>query len=313
MADISRSILQLHIRPLEPGDMAEVDAVHAMISAAVQTDHTQFISRESLRTVGNPKQETAVALLADGTVGGFIWWDAGAKNCPIEGWVHPELRRRGIGTALLTEAERQARLRGAERLSGRSYIDIVGALPLFQACGFADLRHFYQMWVDLDSAQLEVIPSAGKPLDENVAVRSFHPDDAQQLFEADSEAFLTHWGSEPITFAAWRRRHLDDENVNTDLWALVWLDDEIVAFTMCRPAEFGDPRDGWVAHLGVRSAYRGRGLGRLALTAGLRRLKEAGFVHAGLHCDSGNTAAVKLYNSIGMRPLRERAHVAKML
>jgi len=43
-----------------------------------------------------------------------------------------------------------------------------------------------------------------------------------------------------------------------------------------------------------------RGLGAAVLGEGLRRLQQAGFKTSGLHVDSENAPAVKLYHRLGM-------------
>ena len=53
--------------------------------------------------------------------------------------------------------------------------------------------------------------------------------------------------------------------------------------------------------IGVNPKYRGEGLGKITLTAGLCRLKDHGVHIAELTTDSKNTAAKKLYDSMGFK------------
>jgi len=184
-----------------------------------------------------------------------------------------------------------------------------GALALFRACGFVETRRYYQKWTVLEDARL-----GETALPDGFVLRPFRVEDAPELYKADIEAFSTHWGSQPQPFESWSRQHL--ANFNAQLWVTIWDTRAgcIAAFCLSGASKFDyAPNDGWVSHLGVRPAYRGRGLGRRALIEGLRRLRRAGYDRAGLHVDSDNPIAIQLYESVGMRVTRERVHFAKAL
>ncbi|MHB8627756.1 MAG: GNAT family N-acetyltransferase [Aggregatilineales bacterium] len=295
------------IRPYQSDDLA---SIHTLISSAAQTDRTPHITHDALRAISDPEHTTAVVVLPDGTIGGFAWWDAEIRSTmPLEGWVRPDLRRRGIGAALLRAAESITRGLGAERLTARTYSDLPGAMALLPVCGFIEMRRFHQMWTTLDDSSLNA-----HALPEGFVVRPFRLEDAQEVYEADSEAFSTHWGSQPQPFENWRRHRLID--FNAEFWAIIWdvSAGHIAALCLCGSSSFNyAANDGWVSHLGVRPVYRGRGLGRAALIEGFRRLRRAGFDRAGLHVDSGNSTAIELYESVGMCITRERVHLGKVL
>lgn len=59
---------------------------------------------------------------------------------------------------------------------------------------------------------------------------------------------------------------------------------------------------GWVQGLGVRAAYRGRGLGRLLLQSAFAAFHRLGYPEVALSVDTENpTGAVRLCESVGMR------------
>jgi hypothetical protein len=60
------------IRPYLPDDL---NAIHALITAAAQTDRTPRILHEALRAIPDPEYTTTIAILSNGTIGGFAWWD----------------------------------------------------------------------------------------------------------------------------------------------------------------------------------------------------------------------------------------------
>ena len=67
----------------------------------------------------------------------------------------------------------------------------------------------------------------------------------------------------------------------------------------------GEPGLGWVGTLGVRPGWRRRGLGETLLRASFRALHERGLRRVGLGVDTENvTGALRLYERVGMRPVR---------
>ncbi len=71
----------------------------------------------------------------DGRLIGFVnvAWDGGIHAFLLDTTVHPDLRRQGIATALVVEAVRVARERGAEWL----HVDFEPHLQgFYRACGF---------------------------------------------------------------------------------------------------------------------------------------------------------------------------------
>jgi mycothiol synthase len=291
------------IRPYQPADL---EAVYSLIRAVAKADRTHIVSHDGLRANANPEANTAVALV-DNKIVGFAWWDKhGHPDIQVDGWVHPDHRRQGVGTALLVAAESAARKAGAEHLIGRSYDDLHGAITLYRLRGFNEVRYFYQMSMSL--TDFEIKPPDTPP---GISVRSFEEADTRALYEADVESFSTSWGQQRQTLERWQRRMM--AAIDPNLWVLIREGEHIVALCLGGVANFGVPNEGWISHLGVRPAYRGRGLGRLALMHGLLRLQDDDFARAGLHVDGENVPAMRLYESVGLRTARRRTHFAKQL
>lgn len=81
----------------------------------------------------------------DGGLGGFISvsvrpWADGCESEPvayIEGWwVAPELRKIGVGRALIAAAEQWAKSRGFCEIGSDTTLDNVGSIAAHQALGF---------------------------------------------------------------------------------------------------------------------------------------------------------------------------------
>jgi GNAT superfamily N-acetyltransferase len=83
-----------------------------------------------------PRSLAHLGAYDEGRLIGFVnvAWDGGIHAFLLDTCVHPDLRRRGIATALVSEAVRVARARGAEWL----HVDFEPHLQgFYAACGFA--------------------------------------------------------------------------------------------------------------------------------------------------------------------------------
>jgi ribosomal protein S18 acetylase RimI-like enzyme len=75
-------------------------------------------------------------------------------------------------------------------------------------------------------------------------------------------------------------------------------DEDVVAATRNDPERSGG---GWIGSIGVRPAWRGRGLAKALLLHSFREFHRRGKRRVGLGVDSQNaTGATRLYESIGM-------------
>ncbi len=299
---------------VRPYRMSDFHAALDVINAAATADRTRRMTEEMFRRswgnlgVASEVTTAAIATVQDDVVG-FLWWDAALRpNRRLDGCVHPEWRRRGVETVLLTAAESWIREQQAPvTVSGRVYSDIPGGEELFRLKGYQEVRRFYRMTTTLPGRDYEVEPPPG------IVLRSFRPRDLAALVEADNEIFAEHWGSQPHTIQSWSRTFIDMRPHDPDLWVLAWEGDWIVGECLCHESLEGNTDNGYVTVVGVRSPLRGRGLGHVVLSEGMRRLQQAGFVDVSLQVDAENMPAVKLYRSLGMEVSRTRVHVAKTL
>ncbi len=80
-------------------------------------------------------------------------------------------------------------------------------------------------------------------------------------------------------------------------------DGTLAAFCICEYAlhenRENDRNEGEIAIVGVRPEYRGRGLARALIALGLWRLREHGASGAWLGVSGANTAAIRVYQSLG--------------
>ena len=91
------------------------------------------------------------------------------------------------------------------------------------------------------------------------------------------------------------------------MWQVAWDGDEVVGCVMnqINPEENAriGLQIGWLEHVSVRRAWRGRGVATALIAASLRVLRERGMAIAALGVDGENlTGALRLYERLGFRP-----------
>ena len=240
-----------------------------------------------------------------GRLVGFGWHEGHGEIASAVGVVHPDARDRGLGNQLVELAERRAREAGGARLHYGTLAADAGAPALLTAQGFREVRRFYEMAVELDA------PPPTPALPEGFAIETFRAEDARQFHHALDESFRDHWEHQPRPFDEWWEQRSGEATFDPSLWFLVRDGDEVAAVVRNDANRNGG---GWVAALGVRRPWRGRGLGRALLLHTFAEFYRRGMTRVSLGVDSENpTGATKLYESVGMSPDVEQVVYEKAL
>jgi mycothiol synthase len=222
-----------------------------------------------------------------------------------DGYVHPAARGRGIGAALVHTVERRAQERLDEvPLDSRVALHLAhlvgdaSAPALLAQEGFHRARSFFRMVADLDA-----IPAVEPEWPAGVELRPLEPArDGPALHAADVAAFSGQWGYRVQPYEEWHRRLFSVPLLDLRLPVVAWADDVVAGFALSYPKRRGDW--GWIGVLGVRPAWRRRGLGLALLQESFRRFFETGETVVALGVDSENpTGATRLYERAGMRLL----------
>lgn len=216
------------------------------------------------------------------------------------GVVHPDHRGLGIGSTLLD----RLRARVAERLAGvpgatfQHSIDDVdeAARAMLLARGLTLVRSFRHMQVDLDG------PRDPGPMPPGIRLRDLDPrTDLPAAHAVFVEVFEDQWGYRVIPFEEWLEHEVDTPGFDPSLWLLAADGDEIVG--ALNAVVVGDR--GWIGELGVREAWRGRGIASAMLRRSFATFAERGLPRVTLNVDFENpTGAMALYEKVGMRPVR---------
>lgn len=216
-----------------------------------------------------------------------------------DGYVHPDFKGRGIGTALLRKIEQRAReeIALAEpdvRVSLRSTTDQRDAagLDLHRNEGYQPLRYHWRMEIVLDG------PPPEPKFPDGIELRPFFKGEHDvQVWQAQNEAFRDHWGSHDVTFDEWKRSRFEDPEFDSTLWQIAWDGQEVAGFSLNR-YRMGI---GWIRTLGVRRPWRKRGLGESLLLQSFGEFYKRGMKTIGLGVDAQNpTGATRLYQKVGM-------------
>lgn len=213
---------------------------------------------------------------------------------PIADPAHPE------SLPLLVDlAERRAAELGLARLHVAVLVPDEAADNLLRGRGYREVRRFFEMAIELDAPPAAVALADGFSLQEATVA------DSRAVHAAISEAFEDHWEHHPLPYEEWWARRTSDPEFDISWWFTVREGDRTVAVIRNVPARNGGV---YVAALGVRRAWRGRGLAKALLGHTFARAWQAGFPRITLSVDASNpTGATALYRGVGMTTELETA------
>ena len=319
------------------GFLGEADyaSILAVINASKQADG---IERSDTLEAGartyahlhhsDPAQDMIFAEVNAAAVGyGRVWWDLNESGEWIGmqlAFLHPDWRRKGIGTAILRHNE--ARLRqvagrlesqGLIQASTPRFTDVLaaegetGKIALMGREGYQPVRYEFHMVHPLSEAAVVT------PLPEGLEVRPVLDGQVRTVWDASQEAFRDHWNSIPEPEEEFQRLR-EGPDFDPGLWMVAWEDDQVAGSVLNyidseENAEYRRRR-GYTEGISVRRPWRRRGLARALLTRSLRMFQEMGMQEAALRVDSQNlNGANLLYESVGFRLAQRHAIYRKAL
>ena len=292
----------MNIRQPVQADLEAVLAVLRAADAAVAGDSDWTASDLADEWSRLDLERDAWVVELDGTIVGYSSFEARSGRFLGDGYVHPEHRRRGVGSAIVRLIEERARAEESSVPAGERVYLQNGTLDtdectdrFYRERGYESVRGFRGMQIDLE-AEPEVPDVPG------IEIRLYrHPDEAQAFYDTHQDSFASHWEFRPMAWEEWRKRQ-DKTTFDPTLWWAAVADDEIAGISICE--QKNDPDLGWVDALGVRPAYRRRGIAEALLKTAFAEFWRRGERRVGLGVDAESpTGATRVYERAGMRTL----------
>jgi mycothiol synthase len=280
---------------------AEQQSVRGLVSAATEFDGVAPVGEQVLRELGHDRTEHLLVTGAQpGAIAGYLNLspprDGGAGMAELV--VHPQARRRGVGTAMARAA--LAKTGGRNQFWAHGTLEPARATA--SALGLIAVRELVQMRRSLRDAPDSVPPVAG------VEIRTYRgmADDAE-LLRVNNAAFAQHPEQGGWTDADLAERRGEP-----------WFDPEGLFLAFGAPdsdqagrllgfhwtkLHLDRPGLGEVYVVGVDPSAQRRGLGQALTAIGIqalaRRLAGSAEPTVMLYVESDNVAAVRTYERLG--------------
>lgn len=180
-----------------------------------------------------------------------------------------------------------------------------GRGKVLEQAGFTKVRTYLDMLWNMDElAELE--------LPEGYSVLSFQTGDTPLLTQVQNDAFTGSWGFCPNTEEQIEyRTQMPNTSKDGILFLMEGNSPAGYCWTVMVPAENGVR--GVIGMIGVVPDYRGKGVSRHILQAGMKHLRSIGLAEIGLEVDGNNAPAVGLYKSAGFKTMGERHWFERVL
>lgn len=313
-----------------PSTGADVDGIWQLDRAMGLVDHPNYLAaREEIEedygfSHFHPESDSLVGLDADGSIVAYAMCmlppgQETLVRSMLSGGVHPSMRGRGIGRALLgwqLSRGRQQLASSHKTLPGWIIAFTDERAPqssrLFERAGMNLTRYFVTLERKLDE------PIRSFPLPDGIRVEPYRPELSEAVHAARNEVFMDHWGSQPVSEEVWSS-FVGGEMFRTDLSFVAVADGldgdkQIAGFVMSTVNEEDWEQQGfpgsYIDLVGVRKAWRGRHVAQLLLAAQFEAGRALRHERTTLDVDADSpTGALGLYTGMGFYPTqRSRAY-----
>ena len=312
------------------GQMADYRLVFELVNTYAQKmngsqelDNPELIRQDWQHIGFNPETDMLLVFDAQGCLLGVVetWL---INQPPVHPWngirVHPDHLQEGIWEYLLLWGERRSAtvlqsLPAGLRMAPRTGVEHhnLEAIRAIQNLGWTPVRSYYRMVTDLETApEVPAVPAG-------ISLRTYNPaTETEAVYRAVTEAFKDHFGyvEQPFEagFANFKHSMINLPGYDPNYWFVAMDGEEIAGFCLCRPVDDEDAECGFVNELGVRRAWRKRGLGTLLLKHAFAAFYARGQKRAALGVDASSlTGALRIYERAGMRVARQFDHFEKEL
>jgi len=290
------------IRNYQPADFdkyVRLSIEAEKLEAAGRCISPQSIAEHLGRPNYSPEQDLLVVEVAENIVGYMdVTRELTIGRVILDCWIHPEHRRRGLATELLSYAMQRAKELGAKVAQVNISQDNVVAKSMLTKLGFECVRRFLELRLDMVKIRWQDIDHAA------LRCRHLRPGEEGKLAQIQNRFFVGIWGYNPNTVEEITYRTNLSNRSPEDI-VLTCDGDKVIGYCWteraCEGKTANSERKGRIFMLGVDPDYRRQGVGKRVLLAGLAYLKAKGLRVAELTVDSENKAACALYRSVGFK------------
>jgi mycothiol synthase len=256
------------------------------------------VFQESLAQPGLAPQDNCFLLEEEGQVQGFchIWPELAIGRAVLE----LEAASHLTGSQMERQLVQRAVARSRELRVRVAHVCLPDSSPrgmVLEAEGFSRSRIYWEMaW------RRKVLPQV--PLPDGFSIRHLQPGDVQALTDTQNAAFAGSWGFCPNTVEQIQYR---SSMSNTRPQGILFLyhGPQIAGYCWTSIAPAHDQTKGIISMIGIVPGYRGRGVSRPILLAGMEYLRSIGVADISLRVDESNTPAIRLYTSMGFEKVEE--------
>jgi ribosomal protein S18 acetylase RimI-like enzyme len=226
----------------------------------------------------------------------FVWEAQPGAEVEGDAFVLPEYSGRGLGTLLLELMENRARELAAGRVVTlglyASHAN-TGKQELLERRGFKRLHTVLRFKIDLANRSPEPVDPP-----EGISLRQYGMDDADAVRETMAEAFEGHRRYTPRRLDEWLDLRLRHPAFDPQLWRVAECAGEVVGATLV----YDVGETGYLSNVGVRRAWRGKGVAQALVLDAFAALRERGQMRVLVSVDADAApAAIHLYEEAGMR------------
>jgi RimJ/RimL family protein N-acetyltransferase len=223
--------------------------------------------------------------------------------------VLPELRGRGVGSALLAAISKHALTGGQTKLWGRIRADDENSLLFATRRGFSEVSRDRDVMLDVTK-----LPPAEPDPPEGIELASFaeRPDLLPAVFDVDSEVAPDVPGHEehaPRTYDHWARQNVEGPGAMLEACFIALDGQEVIGYAALRRYGEGSPEAENLL-TAVRRQWRGRGIATALKRAQIEAARLEGVERIFTTNDEANVAMRGVNARLGYEPQPERVVVS---
>lgn len=215
---------------------------------------------------------------------GKTWWNSAQVDPTVDVAV--------VLNPLIEWAERRAGSGIARMWTASTLTEYRDAL---EAHGYARIRGSYRMRADIDA-------STSASTVDGIDIRPMNAGEERDVYEVHQETFADSWEHTREPYDEWTHYMVRTDGFDPTVWFVARDGNEIAGVCLCQERHGG----GFVRVLGVRGAWRRRGIGIALLTHAFAEFARRGYDTVDLGVDAESlTGANRLYEAAGMRVVRQ--------